>query len=132
MKAEIDYIESRAKNRYMRFADENFGILHRDVEIAEYLMETRQRTGFPNSVSIYTDKHPTDRVKHISYLLRDMMPFNISYQSATHGVLENIKRINLKDNAVAEAISYARQNDLKLVSELIFALPGEILFSFMT
>ncbi len=132
VKAEIDYIESRAKNRYMRFADENFGILHRDVEIAEYLMETRQRTGFPNSVSIYTDKHPTDRVKHISYLLRDMMPFNISYQSATHGVLENIKRINLKDNAVAEAISYARQNDLTLVSELIFALPGESLVSFLS
>lgn len=132
VKAEIDYIERLAKNRYMRFADENFGILHRDVEIAEYLMETRQKTGFPHSVSIYTDKHPTDRVKHISYLLRDMMPFNISYQSATHDVLENIKRINLKDKAVSEAISYARQHDLTLVSELIFALPGESLKSYLS
>lgn len=132
VKAEIDYIESRAKNRYMRFADENFGILHRDVEIAEHLMETRQKTGFPHSVSIYTDKHPTDRVKHISNLLRDMMPFNISYQSATHDVLENIKRINLRDKEVAKAISYARESDLTLVSELIFALPGESLESYLT
>lgn len=132
VKAEIDYIERLAKNRYMRFADENFGILHRDVEIAEYLMETRQKTGFPHSVSIYTDKHPTDRVKHISFLLRDMMPFNISYQSATHDVLENIKRINLKDKSVSDAISYARQHDLTLVSELIFALPGESLQSYLS
>jgi radical SAM superfamily enzyme YgiQ (UPF0313 family) len=132
VKAEIDYIEKHAKNRYMRFADENFGILHRDVEIAEYLMETRQKTGFPHSVSIYTDKHPTDRVKHISGLLRDMMPFNISYQTATHDVLKNIKRINLKDKIVSDAIGYARQNDLTLVSELIFALPGESLESYLS
>ncbi|MRG71036.1 hypothetical protein GH722_04590 [Alphaproteobacteria bacterium HT1-32] len=129
---EIDYIEKRAKNRYMRFADENFGILHRDVEIAEYLMDTRQRTGFPHSVSIYTDKHPTERVKHISNMLRDMMPFNISYQSATHDVLQNIKRINLKDGVVSSAIGYARENDLTLVSELIFALPGESLDSYLS
>jgi hypothetical protein len=115
----------------MRFADENFGILRRDVEIAEYLIDTRQRTGFPHSVSIYTDKHPTDRVKHISNLLRDMMPFNISYQSATHDVLQNIKRINLKDDIVSGAIGYARENDLTLVSELIFALPGESLESYL-
>lgn len=132
VKAEIDYIESKAANRYMRFADENFGILPRDVEIAEYLMDTKKRTGFPHAVSIYTDKHPTDRVKHISWLLRDMMPFNISYQSATHDVLSNIKRINLKDGEVGRAVSYAREKDLTLVSELIFALPGESKASFLS
>lgn len=130
--AEIEYIEKRAANRYMRFADENFGILPRDVEIAEHLMETKNRTGFPHAVSIYTDKHPTDRVKHISWLLRDMMPFNISYQSATHDVLSNIKRINLKDSEVGNAVSYAREKDLTLVSELIFGLPGESRASFLS
>lgn len=132
VKAEIDYIEKHAANRYMRFADENFGILPRDVEIAEYLMETKNQTGFPHAVSIYTDKHPTDRVKHISWLLRDLMPFNISYQSATHDVLSNIKRINLKDGEVGKAVSYAREKDLTLVSELIFALPGESKASFLS
>lgn len=131
VKAEIDYVEKKAKNRYLRFADENFGILHRDVEIAEYLIEKKNKSAFPHAVSIYTDKHPTDRVKHISLLLRDLMPFNISYQSATHDVLRNIKRINLKDNAVNDAVAYARQNDLTLVSELIFALPGETTSSFL-
>lgn len=125
VKAEIDYVAERAANKYMRFADENFGILHRDVDVAEYLVEKREATGFPHSVSIYTDKHPTDRVKHINSLLSNMMPFNISYQSTTEEVLKNIKRINLTDKVVHDAVGYAREQDLTLVSELIFALPGE-------
>lgn len=131
VKAEIDYVEKKAASRYMRFADENFGILPRDVEIAEYLMETKQKTGFPHSVSIYTDKHPTERVRQISRLLSNMMPFNISFQSLTGEVLENIKRINLKDSQIQEAVKYARDNSLLMVTELIFPLPGETKESFL-
>lgn len=131
IKAEVDYIERRAVNRYLRLADENFGILHRDVEIAEYLAQKRRDAGFPTAVSVYTDKHPTDRVKSINLLMRDLLPFNISYQSMTDEVLTNIKRVNLKDCRVADAAEFARANDLMLVSELIFALPGETLQSFL-
>lgn len=131
VKAEIDYIEQRAVNRYLRLADENFGILHRDIEIAEYLARKRKDTGFPTAVSVYTDKHPTERVKSINLLMRDLLPFNISYQSMTDEVLTNIKRVNLKDCRVADAVDFARANDLMLVSELIFALPGETLQSFL-
>jgi radical SAM superfamily enzyme YgiQ (UPF0313 family) len=131
VKAEIDYIEKRAVNRYLRLADENFGILHRDIEIADYLARKRKDSGFPTAVSVYTDKHPTDRVKSINLLMRDLLPFNISYQSMTDEVLTNIKRVNLKDCRVAEAVAFARANDLMLVSELIFALPGETLQSFL-
>lgn len=131
VKAEIDYIEKRAVNRYLRLADENFGILHRDIEIADYLARKRREAGFPTAVSVYTDKHPTERVKHINLLMRDLLPFNISYQSMTDDVLTNIKRVNLKDCRVSEAVEFARANDLMLVSELIFALPGETLQSFL-
>ena len=131
VKAEIDYIAERAVNRYMRLADENFGILPRDVEIAEYLMHKRQDTGFPASVSVYTDKHPNERVKAVNLLLRDLMPFNISYQSTSEHVLANIKRVNLKDARVDRAVDFALANDLMLVSELIFALPGETADSFV-
>lgn len=132
VRAEIDYVAEKAANRYMRFADENFGILRRDVEIAEYLMKKRRDTGFPRAVSIYTDKHPTERVKQINELMRDLMPFCISYQSATKEVLDNIKRINLKDKMVEDAIAFAREKDLLLVSELIFALPGESVETFLS
>lgn len=131
VKAEIDYVAARAANPYMRFADENFGILRRDVEIAEYLVETRRQVGFPTAVSIYTDKHPTDRVKQINLILKDLLPFNISFQTLTDDVLKNIKRINLKDQVIRGTVQFARENDLMLVTELIFALPGETKESFL-
>lgn len=130
VKAEIDYVAERAVNRYLRLADENFGILHRDVEIAEYIMKKRRDSGFPNAVSIYTDKHPTDRVKTINKLMKDCLPFCISFQSTTPDVLKAIKRINLKDQEVESAVEFARENELMLVTELIFPLPGETRESF--
>lgn len=132
VKAEIDYVAARAANRYMRLADENFGILPRDIGIAEYLMAKREATGFPTAVSIYTDKHPTERVKQINLMMRELMPFCISFQSATDQVLTNINRINIKGPQVDEAVSFARDHGLLLVSELIFALPGESRASFFS
>ncbi len=131
VKAEIDYIAERSANPFMRLADENFGILKRDIRIAEYLMEKRRIAQFPAAVSIYTDKHPTDRVKQINLLMKDLMPFCISFQSMTPSVLDNIARINLKDTTIDQAIEFANEHGLLLVSELIFALPGETVDSFL-
>ncbi len=131
VKAEIDYIGEHAVNKGLRLADENFGLLKRDVEIAEYFMHKRRTTGRPISVSVYTDKHPTDRVKEINLMMRDLTPFCISCQTLTYDVLQNIKRVNLKDEKVTAAVEFAQSNDLMLVSEMIFALPGETVESFM-
>lgn len=131
VKAEIDYVAKHAKNPYMRFADENFGILRRDEEIAEYLMKKRQESVFPAAVSIYTDKHPTERVKRINLIMRDVLPFCISFQTTTEHVLQNIKRINLTDKIINDVTDFARENDLMLVTELIFAMPGETIESFL-
>ncbi len=131
VKAEIDYVAKRAQNPYLRLADENFGLMRRDPEIADYIIEARKKTGFPSALSIYTDKHPTDRVKYINRTLRDLLPFCISFQSSTPDVLKNIKRVNLKEDEVADAVSFARENRLTLVTELIFPLPGETKETFL-
>ena len=131
VKAEIDYVAARTKNSFMRFADENLGLLPSHLEIVEYLMKKKAETGFPQSGSIYTDKHPTERVKKIVWLMREIIPLCISYQSLTPKVLKNIKRVNLSEQEVLDVISFARQNNLILVSELIFMLPGETVETFL-
>jgi len=131
VKAEIDYIAKKAATSYLRFAEENFGILSRDVEIAEYLMKQKSLTGFPGALSLYTDKHPTSRIKMILLLFKNLLPFCISFQSTTPEVLKNIKRTNLKEGTLKQAIQFAGDNELLLVSELIFALPGESKRSFL-
>ncbi len=132
VKAEIDYVAARTKNSFMRFADENLGLLPSHLEIVEYLMKKREETGFPQSGSIYTDKHPTKRVKKIVWLMREIIPLCISYQSLTPQVLKNIQRVNLNEQEVQDVISFARQNNLILVSELIFMLPGETVKTFLS
>jgi len=131
VKAEIDYVAARTKNSFMRFADENLGLLPEQLEIVEYLIKKKEETGFPQSGSIYTDKHPTERVKRIVWLMREIIPLCISYQSLTPQVLKNIKRVNLTEEEVQDVITFARQNDLILVSELIFMLPGETVETFL-
>jgi radical SAM superfamily enzyme YgiQ (UPF0313 family) len=128
--SEIDYIQKKSKTPFLRLADENFGVLNRDVEIAEYIVKKNNETGFPTGMSIYTDKNPTDRVKKINLLLKDYLPFCISFQSATPEVLKNIKRINLRESNIQNAIDFTEKHNLKLVSELIFGLPGETVESF--
>ncbi|MDD5063431.1 MAG: radical SAM protein [Phycisphaerae bacterium] len=131
VKAEIDYVAARTKNSFMRFADENLGLLPSHLEIVEYLMKKRKETGFPQSGSIYTDKHLTERVKQIVFLMREIIPLCVSYQSLTPEVLKNIKRVNLGEQEVQDVIKFARQNNLILVSELIFMLPGETVQTFL-
>jgi len=131
VKAEIDYVAARTKNSFMRFADENLGLLPSHLEIVEYLMKKKEETGFPQSGSIYTDKHPTERVKKIVWLMREIIPLCVSYQSLTPKVLKNIKRVNLSEQEVQGVIAFARQNNLILVSELIFMLPGETVETFL-
>lgn len=131
VKEEIYYVSKRSKNSFLRFADENFGILERDVEIAEYVVKLKRETGFPQSGSIYTDKHPNDRIKYINWLMREIIPFCISFQTITPQVLKNIQRVNLKDEAIEGAVKFARGKGLVLVSELIFMLPGETMQTFL-
>lgn len=131
VKAEIDYVAEKTKSPFMRFVDENLGLLPEHVEIVEYLMEKKEKTGFPQSGSIYTDKHLNERVKRIVWLMREIIPLCVSYQSLTPEVLKNIKRINLKEDEVNEVIAFARENGLILVSELIFMLPGETVKTFL-
>lgn len=131
VKAEIDYVAKVARNSFMRFVDENLGVLPRDLEIVEYLIKKKKETGFPQSGSIYTDKHPTDRVRKICWLMREIIPVCISFQTTTPQVLENIKRINLTDQDIKSTVAFARENKLIIVSELIFMLPGETVSSFL-
>ncbi|NBE83251.1 B12-binding domain-containing radical SAM protein [Micromonospora rubida] len=130
VKEEIDYIQARTSNPLLRIADENFGILPRDVEIAEHVRKVKDTFSYPSVVQVYTDKHLTRNVKQVTLLMRDLIPLNISFQSLDKQVLKNIKRVNVKDTAIEEAAAFAREHSLVLSTELIFGLPGETIESF--
>jgi len=130
-KQEVNYLENKAKIKTIRFADENWGLLPSDLELARFIAEKRTTNNYPDAIRVYTDKHITPPVKEIISLLKDILPMNISTQTMTSKVLKNIHRVNITDEEMKEAISWAHHHNINATTELIFGLPGETYQSFM-
>lgn len=131
VKHEIEYIEQHAVSRELRLTDENFGIHARDEEIAAYLAELRRDKGFPTSLRMYTDKHINNRIKNITLMLKDLIPMNISCQTLTPEVQDNLGRVNISIEKFSEAAQWAHSNNINITTEAIFGLPGESKQSFL-
>lgn len=132
IKAEIDWFASHGIE-YVYCADGNFGILDRDEEIAEYIIESKKKTGFPKNFRVCFTKNRTDFVKKIC------MRFNrygldkaqtLSFQSLSPVVLENIGRRNISLDHFRELMSEYSRCGISTSSELILGLAGETKESF--
>ncbi len=132
VKAEIDWIASHSIE-YVYCADGNFGLFDRDEEIAEYIIETKKRTGFPKNFRVCFTKNRTDFVKKIC------MRFNkygldkaqtLSFQSLSPAVLENIGRKNISLEHFRELMNEYSRCGISTSSELILGLAGETKESF--
>jgi radical SAM superfamily enzyme YgiQ (UPF0313 family) len=70
LKAEIDWFASN-KIEFLFYCVANFGIQKRDVEIAEYITEVKQKTGYPHKLSVQNTKNATDRAYLTQKILLD-------------------------------------------------------------
>ena len=128
--AEIDYLRENAKHRILRFSDDNFGILPEDMQVAEYIVKSNNLYDYPTGIKIYLSKKLNKRSLKISNTLKKLTLMNISFQSVSPEVLNNIKRPHIPVDRVAENLEFARKNGIATGSELIFGLPGESVASF--
>lgn len=136
VKAEIDYLAKKYKDSphvILNLAELNFGINEQDPELARYLKETSDKSGYPKSVYFYSDKRFTERSKSVISELgeinRDGLVFSL--QSDSPETLKAINRKNLPDNSINAGISWAIENKIPVTTELIFGLPYETLDSMM-
>jgi radical SAM superfamily enzyme YgiQ (UPF0313 family) len=130
VKEEIDYIARWNKdNPHVLFnlAELNFGINKQDPEIAEYLRKTSEKVGYPKSVYFYSDKRFTKRARDVIEALGDINRYGLvfSLQSDNPETVNVIKRKNLSDKDVEAGISWARERNIPVSTELIFGLPFE-------
>lgn len=135
LKEEIDFIGRHFADRphmTLHINDENFGILPRDAEIAEHIVASREKWGYPQSVYFYHDKRLTKTTKRV---LKSLAPFSaygmtMSLQTENPKALEAAKRQAVSPEKLSEAIAWASENNLQTTTELIFGLPGETVKSF--
>lgn len=113
--------------------DENFGILQRDIEVAHFILEAREVTGYPQKIFYYNDKRFTQLSRDLQELLGHMCfhGVTLSLQSENPETLKAIKRRNLTDAELVSAIGWAGGLGLPVATELIFGLPMETRESFV-
>ena len=132
VKKDIEWV-SLHKIEYAYCADSNFGLLERDVEIAQYVVQMRRKNGYPHIFKPNYAKIDDERVFRAGYILNKSgidKGVTLSYQSSDPTTLDNIGRQN---KTLAE---FKALNDrftaagIPTYTEFILGLPGETYESF--
>ncbi|MFH0732466.1 MAG: radical SAM protein [Candidatus Omnitrophota bacterium] len=126
VKQEIEYITKKIKKTDILYvADANFGILNRDIEIAEFLRVIRDKYGYPRHISASGAKATPNRMIKIAETLSDMISVTSSFQTMDPLVAKNIKRQNINIDAFKKIQGHFNKKGICTYSELILGLPGE-------
>jgi radical SAM superfamily enzyme YgiQ (UPF0313 family) len=136
VKEEMEYLFNhfKGKDHYRLYiADENFGILSRDIEIAEHLLWCSKEIGYPKAISFYNDKRFTDTSKHLQEILAPICTdgVTLSLQTDNPDSMKAVHRTNLTKEQVKSAIQWSSERDFHITTELIFGLPMETRNSFV-
>lgn len=133
IKKEIRYIAKRTKNStgFMYIADANFGILKRDLEIANVIRDCTDNEHYPQHVFIYFAKNTTDTIVSIASILKTVTSMSMSKQTMNQDVLVNIKRKNIPIEQYDALRDKCHNKGIETYCELIYALPGENYQSFI-
>ena len=108
--------------------DANFGMLPRDVEIAEAVVAEKRRSGYPFSLSVQNTKNATERAYRVQTLLArelNTLGVTISLQSTTPSTLEAIRRQNISSESFEELQRRFARDGVYTYTDLIVGLPGE-------
>ncbi len=124
--AEIEWLGKNKVNSVI-LGDSNFGMVPRDVSIAEKVAEVRQRFGYPREFFASTAKNKVKHLKHIVTILNDAGVYTeavLALQTTDEVVLDTINRANIRTEAYHTlAIEYQKAG-LAVSTEYIIGLPG--------
>lgn len=133
LQAEIEWF-ARWKIDLIYCADANFGILPRDLELAQALVHTRQRTGYPRKVIIQLTKNQSERAFEAFKLLKSAdlhLPATLSLQSVTPSVMQAIQRDNISLDAYRQLMRRFLEADIPTYTDMLVGLPGDTFESFL-
>ncbi|MEL7209971.1 MAG: radical SAM protein, partial [Actinomycetota bacterium] len=130
--ADIEEI-GRLEIPFVFVTDANFGIMRRDVEIAEALADVHDRTGWPRIVNATFTKNTN---KYVIEIVRTWVAAGIqtegvlSLQTEDAETLHIIGRDNIKTSRFDELLGEFQRQGLPVTTELIMGLPGSTLETF--
>ena len=126
VKEELSYVaNSSVESSALVLADANFGILKRDVEIAQHIRNLYDKTKSFSSIRMYWAKVAKPHMVDIGKILGHLTHTYIAFQSLDDQVLENIKRKNIKTEELSELIEKLKGFSYGAQTDLLVGLPGE-------
>lgn len=125
--AEMRYLAERRVDAWY-VCDANFGMFERDSELVDYIVELRERYGYPRTMHTNWAKNANEKIVSLCAKLNNAgihSTYTLALQSATTEALQLAHRKNMKINRVEELAGLCRQNGVVPRGELIWGLPGE-------
>lgn len=132
VKAELRWMAEH-KIAFCFCADSNFGILKRDIEIAEYLVELKKEYGYLEKFESISTTEKSEVTFKINKMLHEVGMnggISVAVQSMTPKVLEAVGRKNISVEELRYQLDWYRQNGMGTYTDLILILPEETYDSF--
>jgi radical SAM superfamily enzyme YgiQ (UPF0313 family) len=132
VKAELEWF-SRNQLLFVSLCDANFGILERDVEIAEHIAELKRKYGFPKTAAL---NYAKNTMKHLRPIIDTFASVDlnieptVAVQSMDETTLKIIRRSNIKTEKYDELADEFRRSGLRLATDVMMGLPGSTVDSF--
>lgn len=130
--AEINWFVEH-KIEYIYCTDGNFCLFDRDAEIADYIVECKEKYGYPQIFKAFFTKNRFNFVFDVStkFFTSGLdKAKTISFQSMNPEVLKNVGRKNISTEKFRELMKNYNELNIATFSELILGLPGETYASF--
>ena len=124
---ELDWFQKN-KIEYLMCADANFGMLERDVEIAQKLADLKSAAGYPAVLAATFTKNATERSYTIAKTLMKadlIRGYTVSTQSVDAATLVNVRRDNISQETFMTLQARFNRDRLPTYTDLIVGLPGE-------
>jgi radical SAM superfamily enzyme YgiQ (UPF0313 family) len=130
--AELEWL-SLNRVLYVVITDANFGVLPRDLAIAEHLANCRREYGFPLTVAFSSSKNTPQRVSEITRTFEGaglIATQPISLQTMSEAALSSVKRRNIRSSSYIDLQRVLNDSSTSSFIEIIWPLPGETLQSY--
>jgi len=127
VEAEIDWI-SRIGVKFLFLVDANWGIIPRDVEIADRLAEARAKNGLPKGMYYSSAKNNPDRTVEIVKRIYDAgltAEHFLSVQHTDPEVLAATDRSNISPEKFREVVYSLARHGITTEVQLILGIPGD-------
>jgi len=127
---DMDYVALRGTvfSLWM-FADANFGILVRDIEIAKHIRYLYQEYRPFHNLGIYWDKRALDHMTEIGVILKGLSDAYIAFQTFDPNVEAMINRKNIPISRLLEISTVLNSVSERMHTDILLGLPGETMKS---